>query len=550
MNNVDTGLISIAFPSANPIVERRQGDSYTKASNFGLPHELGKPSLVAKDTYGYVVETSVHYSLRSSAATYGGRIIDFQEMTGQRVDPQGIEQANKDSKSKDQGRLHSASPKAKASASEYRATNKKTKAVPIKEGTWIRLESAIPAYKLEMAGTMPIGSSKGVLREGRYYVMGIDETNGVATLSEKDTIGASVLYNIDLDLFSEMGDSASGMGVKATPGQAITGSGPATPDPDRAKARKKVKGVAQESEEPRFFEEGACSKCGTDIKKGNHYCPSCGTKVEGAVAGIIGPTMRERGDRHGMGKKGMKGYESFQPEEDDSDTVIIKDGDGYKALECRKGKGKVKRKREGGGIMGAMAGATQTPYREHHVTEDSSHARGLKIIQHMKTIDSHSSSSDISESRKEESGNAQVPAKSVLENALVVSGKSQHTPELQFRLDSMSAAVAAGGLGKMSVTESQERAIGDAQLTNVMGVAPKPVEEDPDEKTEDGTPGDFEHSSGVADLLRERGYANPEEVAKAWAEGVPAEEFIALTGGSVQDAKRLKWELDQRYHKK
>lgn len=58
---------------------------------------------------------------------------------------------------------------------------------------------------------------------------------------------------------------------------------------------------------------------------------------------------------------------------------------------------------------------------------------------------------------------------------------------------------------------------------------------------EDLQPGDVQRLGGMASLLKARGYANAEAIASHIESGHPANEWFGLTGGSLQDAKRLQW---------
>jgi hypothetical protein len=235
-------LVGLAFPSLNPLQTYRAKESFDKANNFGGPRSLGEPVLLTENVYGYPVSAGSPHRFFSAAATAGGRIVKFTETnvtpqnksgsygtkkfpksttgkTPQKKDPgydrKGDPSSNtpvtpqKDKavdynrgpsapKNTDDGKTVSHGGKVKAG--DYSAT-------PCCEGDWITTKKKISAVKFEMAGSQPMKNSNGMLREGKYFVMGLDETHGVVTLSTEAKLG-NFLYNVDLNDLQEGTDVA------------------------------------------------------------------------------------------------------------------------------------------------------------------------------------------------------------------------------------------------------------------------------------------------------------------------------------------------------
>ena len=490
------GVVAVAFPSYSPDTSNRRGVSKRRADDFGGLRNLGESVLIAKSTFGFVMPVEKAHSFLSDITKYGGKILKFHE-SSKSEDQQGIEAAKGASKSTDDGTPSSAPPASKASAPKYDKTK-------IKEGTWIDIPEGLNAYRIAMVGTHALfyvegGMVKGTLEAGKYYVLGVDRQNGVATISPTEKLGEAV-FNIDLDeLFAE-----------ASPKVKDDGTSFSSPKAAKVKAKeyKKVKPVGESV-------KAACPRCGALVESDFKFCPSCG----------------------GSMKEGYKGVKK-----------LPKAG---------------QKKKEGIGVIGAIAGTAQTPVREStsppaaKVTVESVHARGLKVLQTLRAKDSNLEPKNLSTG---ESGLAILEAKQKADSPPSAEGtqrvhhEGQPTPtplsndfnknfglpdlnpDLKSRLMSLRQGVT--NPANMLLDKTGQELLEKAQDFQAMGDVKEVDIEDP-EKDEAST-------AGIVSYLKKQGYANPEKVAKAWASGMPAEEFVQFTGGSVQDAKRLKWHLDKR----
>jgi hypothetical protein len=234
MTKKNHAFVALAFPSHNPVASRRRVESKRKAQRFGEPRNLGESRLVAKDTFGFVVEASGPQTFWGAASEVGARIIPFKEAgpgqhpdtisqnsgtTGKsggypggetshgRTDTQGIESGRKDPKAKDGGRPMSGAASSKVRAGDYGKTSAKTQARGLGEGVWIDVPQKVEAYRVEMSGTQPIGKpTVGKLHPGKYFVLGVQETRDgpVVTLGRTDKLSdigskeeGKYVFNVD-----------------------------------------------------------------------------------------------------------------------------------------------------------------------------------------------------------------------------------------------------------------------------------------------------------------------------------------------------------------
>jgi hypothetical protein len=563
-------------------------ESKARAHRFGEARSLGEAALVAKDTFGYVVEASSSVQFMSDASKAGARIVSFKEFHAPGkaggypgrpepqgktepemksggpkkgksggypggetphgvTDPQGCEKAGASPKNTDGHTSYSSHPKSKVKAGNYGPSNDKAKARGLREGEWIKIGDQVEAARIEMSGTQPIGKAvKGQIHAGDYFILGVEEAkNGsVVTLGKVDKL-------------HDIGNKEEGRYLYNVDGQALA------------------------------------EACGIEETDDASKAGDPGT---GGVLASAKKTIAKA--------KAMKGYGG--------------------------------KKREG--ILGASAGAAQTIQREskesvtpprEQVTTEFVHSRGLKIAQALRWMDGGSGTNPTPASAagqqlmSENAGNAskpttpavtfnQAPPASGKTAALLEVGASGATggsltggpfdqpldPGLENTLAQFRTGMQANAhmMHQQGVTGS---VINESQLQDAMGtnsIDPKdfaqrqqlglmlhsegidindlseeeiaeliremegeevtepteePADENPetnedDEPTggslfEDLEPGDVAKIGGVAALLKSRGYVNAEKIASHLEAGDAANEWFGLTGGSLQDAKRLQW---------
>jgi hypothetical protein len=238
----NAGYVSVVFPSANPIRESRLRDSYEMAKDFARLNNIEEEIVkVSSDAYGFVMSADIPYALRGKVTSYGGRFVKFNESShsGKNAKPSFISQAKVASKSDDEGSHFSSGPKSKSKANQYGSSDKKTFG-KIMEHSWLKLEHPMEAYKLEMFGTTVKKSTKGQIVPGDYFVLGIDESNGIATLSSTKGV-SEVLFNIDLEKYESQGIGV----VKPTPKSPAPKNGGMAADPGAKSAKQSKPGFVK-----------------------------------------------------------------------------------------------------------------------------------------------------------------------------------------------------------------------------------------------------------------------------------------------------------------
>jgi hypothetical protein len=250
------------------------------------------------------------------------------------------------------------------------------------------------------------------------------------------------------------------------------------------------------------------------------------------------------------------------------------------------------RKKTEDGVVGALAGTSLKPTKESvvhgPVTEDHVHGRGLAIMRKLR--ERHGPAMDGASGRRIlAAGDQTEPTQSMAEVTktalvadqagkgkakLLTEGRShgvmdQATAQYDLLTSAMSTMAAGTGISHGTVNMMQ-----DAQLAESMHVpSMDPLEfqkavameqlqesgvdlsklsdedlqkalEDAVQDTEE-TVGEGTGNGGLLRMIKDRGYENAEEIARKIESGEAPNEWFALTGGSLQDAKRLVWEWEQ-----
>lgn len=161
-------FVAISFPVSSGPLAQRKNESLRRAKKFAK--ELGDDGAemvtIKEGVYGFVVPSDVEREVLAVAKKHDARIIPFHE----------------------------------------------SEESPVKEGTWIALESAAMGVRFEMSGTKASNAVEGKVLPGKYFVLGIEESNGgvyatlgkVAHLGEIGRQGAGrYVYNVDLNILRE-----------------------------------------------------------------------------------------------------------------------------------------------------------------------------------------------------------------------------------------------------------------------------------------------------------------------------------------------------------
>lgn len=448
--------VVLAFPSLSPSTSRRLTESHLKASRFGLTKNLGSPTLVTRDAYGYVVPTTSDYGVFHDATLYGGRVLlenDPKAHDGAELSPENP-------------------PGAKNQAGAYGKT------LPIKEGTWLSLGKKVEGYQIEMHGTQPIGKpTRGDLHPGRYYVLGLEEAAGVVTLGKVASlakIGNSeegrYVYNVAVDPLREACDDPAKVG----PGGGVLPT---------QKSLVKAREVTAPRMAPRKKEAVA----------------GAGAVGAGAAATTAERVTTESTHSRGVRMLGLlreKGYLGEPtPRAATAQKVLTAAAPSRAAQPLTEGEL-----------------APLDPALEHQLT----------LFRH--GVTSAATSLAVSSQVVTQMHEAQV--------ADALDGHASVSPEIVARVQE--AGIALADLSPADLTALQQAHAQDA------------VEDDAAAQTEDAVPGDTAQGLGLVDLLKQRGYANAEVIASKLEAGEPATDWFGLTGGSLQDAKRLQWELARK----
>lgn len=167
-------LIALSFPSTAATLTKRKNESKASAESFlaelSLQGELEVTEL-KEGVFGCVLPEDVEDAVISRAAKFGAKIIPYQEAE----QPQ------------------------------------------IQEGTWISLKDRAAGVRFSMRGTEATEPVEGDIKPGKYFVLGIEESNGgtYATLGRVDKlseIGRSggpgkFVYNVDLQVLASALDT-------------------------------------------------------------------------------------------------------------------------------------------------------------------------------------------------------------------------------------------------------------------------------------------------------------------------------------------------------
>lgn len=155
--------VAATFPSNSKI------DSFGRAKKFAARVGLEESdiSAIRNGVYGCILPSDISDSVIREIAAAGGKVIPFVES-------------------------HTA---------------------VVEEGKWIQLEKAVVGTRFEMAGTSPIRQDDGRILPDKFYVLGIQESEGgvFATLGRVDRLGdigrksgpGRYIYNVPLDSLRE-----------------------------------------------------------------------------------------------------------------------------------------------------------------------------------------------------------------------------------------------------------------------------------------------------------------------------------------------------------
>lgn len=163
-------FVAISFPVSNGPVTQRKNESLRRAKKFAASINAADAldlAVIREGVYGYVVPSDVDDLVLSAASKHGAKILPFTE----------------------------------------------SEEAPVEEGKWITLESAAMGVRFNMRGTTPTDPVEGKILPGKYFVLGLQESNGgkYATLGRVDRlaeIGRSTgpgryTYNVDINLLRE-----------------------------------------------------------------------------------------------------------------------------------------------------------------------------------------------------------------------------------------------------------------------------------------------------------------------------------------------------------
>lgn len=609
-----TPVVALAFPSMNPVPARRRMESKARAQRFGEARSLGESSLVAKDTFGYVVEAGSSVQFMSDASQAGARIVPFREADGAtsqgatgaemrsgstpgkaggypgrpeaqgktepemttggtpgksggypggetshgKTDVQGVEKAGVESKSTDDAKTHSAQAKAKNKAGDYGASKDDSKARGLKEGEWVKLGEAVEAARIEMSGTQPIGEAvKGMIHPGSYFVLGIEEAKdgAVVTLGKVSTIGdigskeeGRYLYNVDAGALAEA-------------------CGIVEHDDDPSKAGEPGEGGILASAKKTIAKAKAMKGYGGKKKEG----------IIGASAGTSQQRQREsfvprvqvtteavhsRGVKiaHALRWMDNKDVVAPQPKTTAGRQLVTENaGEAGKPTtkavsyeQAPRTSGKVAEILEAS-VSGAAAGGQLTggpfdqpldPNLENTLAQFRTGMQANAHMMHQKGI------------------NSEILTESQLQDSMDSGSVDPlaFAQRQQLGLMLHAEGIDINNLSEEEIVELLREMDGEGDTIEEMKKCDKcghkcegpkcskcghkmEGDEEPTGGTlfEDLEPGDVTKIGGVAALLKSRGYANAEKIASHLEAGDAANEWFGLTGGSLQDAKRLQW---------
>lgn len=554
----NTPFVALAFPSFSASSSDVSKDSKRKADHFGQTYGLSESVKVLKDTYGFLVPASSDPRLFDQAKSYGARIVSVSgTKTESTVTPQGhknsqgIENGGAAPKASDGAHSYTSKPAAKVKAGNYGKTK------TIGEGQWIKIADKVEGTRIEMAGTNPIGSEWGELKPGDYYVLGMQEAvdDTVVTLGKVSSLAklgstneGRYVFNVRLSDIAEDDPSKTSSAntdfgkVRGARGDKDIQDGPATPDPDKMKAKKKVAGLAQEGDDAA---KAAFSDGGILPSKKKEVARAEKTKGS-RKEGILGA-----------------GMVTAQTPVRESENRLTESGPHSRAIRDVK-------------ILKAMGvipqGSRMTESKPAHknlapMTESAAPGQDLggPLTGGVFSTDldpNVSAMMDAFQAQSMVGGSVRVPAGSVNESQARAAMGGAESVDIDSYLAQLEAT-----LEDPDLTDEERTAIETFLASN----KEEPQEEDddfdvdaeeedtqeesediedlpeleelPDEdaKFEDVLPGDMGKLGGLAGLLKSRGIANPEKVAAKIESGHPAEEWFGMAGMSLQDAKRLCW---------
>ncbi len=161
--------VAISFPVTTGPTAKRKNESLRLAKKFAasLGADDSEITSIREGVYGFVVSSDVDAAVLTAAGKLGGRVTQFVE----------------------------------------------SEVPQVKEGTWVSLSKAALGIRFSMAGTTASNPEEGRILPGKYYVLGISESNGgtFATLGRVDRleeIGRAngpgrYTYNVDLTALRE-----------------------------------------------------------------------------------------------------------------------------------------------------------------------------------------------------------------------------------------------------------------------------------------------------------------------------------------------------------
>lgn len=174
--------VAISFPVAGQSITKKQ-ESLKRAQKFAKEIGLDNSdiSVIREGVYGCIVSDDIDDAVLGVAKKHNAKILPFVEAD--------------------------------------------TSDVNVNEGQWLVLESATAGIRFEMAGTNPSNPVEGKILPGKYFVLGLQESNGGqhATLGRVDRLAdlgkgnGKYVYNVDISLLkAAMATSAKTESQKAT----------------------------------------------------------------------------------------------------------------------------------------------------------------------------------------------------------------------------------------------------------------------------------------------------------------------------------------------
>ena len=214
-----TNRFLLLFPGRSVDRKLFRKASKQRADHFGSSFAIGESRIVDKDTFGFALDETQFHKVEQQVSRYGGAVLQINEATwAERSrhllgDFAGL--ASQDYKTKPRRRevprrkqrSHSIEGGKLTRKSAFETQRPQEAAMKIVEQRYVRAAASFPAARLDLdesGDVKPNGTKQATLRPGNYFVQGIDEKAGIATISPKPDHGG-VVYNVRLAVLERVG---------------------------------------------------------------------------------------------------------------------------------------------------------------------------------------------------------------------------------------------------------------------------------------------------------------------------------------------------------